>query len=74
MISGLDPWEPLFMDLNIPNHFSKSKKIQIHFKNNMLLNLENGGTQSFGKRQAPTNDEDPPNKFLRILDIGSIST
>ena len=43
MISGsLDPWEPLFMDLNIPNDFRNSKEQQETFLWIILLNLDLG--------------------------------
>ena len=50
MISGfLQPptWEPLFVDLNIPNYFDESKKIKNHLWNTLLSNKSNLGIWHF---------------------------
>ena len=63
MIHGfLDPWEPLFMDLNIPKYFQKYKKILNRFRTTIILiNLKIMETfllDIFGKDRH-RNDEDP---------------
>ena len=53
MISGfLDPWEPFFMDLNIPEYFSKYKQIWDPLLNLSYINLkflEITALEHFGK-------------------------
>ena len=64
MISGFaDPWEPAFMELNIPKTLKKHERQDgILFENSIFVNLEMFGhpvVYRFGRRGAPTNDEDP---------------
>ncbi len=46
------------------------------FFNNMFINLKNMNIVNFefGKDGARTNDEDPSEKFLEILNMGSTSS
>ena len=42
MISGfVSPWEPLYMDLNIPKYFKDKKKMGTFSKDIIYINLKN---------------------------------
>ena len=75
-------------NLNIVGHvrsakFEKTKEtltLRIRFlectksKTSKLRNYEHQAFWNFGKRWGPDKYEDPPNEFLKILDMGSISS
>ena len=72
----LEPPNQLFVvfgDPRIPKHFERNPE---HVQQLFLTNLIFGNrfVWTFWKRRAPKNPGDPSNKFLRILDMGSISS
>ena len=75
MILGfVDPWDPLFLDLNIPNYLKQDKEIYW----NMLLeyyftylNIFNFIILKMLENTAPNNDEDPSKQNLENLGCGT---
>ena len=72
-----EPQKQLSLSLETPGYLDNIKKIPWNmFEHIVLINLKISEIQNctnFRTKRAPTNDEDPSNKFLKILDMGSIS-
>ena len=81
MISGFGgPWEPSFLDLNIPNYFKKHKNNYGNlFETYYFYKSQYCGNRKFRnvgpdvEKMGTGNDEDPINKNVEILNMGPTS-
>ena len=78
MIYGfMDPWEPLFVEFDIPKYFETYKNnTGALSKHIVFTNIKTSETlfHQFWKRRAPKNDEDPRHEILKIMDMAAISS
>ena len=66
------------LSFETPGHIKQNQENTWNNSNTYYLytsqKLRKPNLYRFWKRRAPTNDEDPLNKILRILDVGSMSS
>ena len=78
MIFGfLKPWSPVFIHFIIPKYFKEYKKNHGDILENIIFHIWEFGKSkmlTFSKRRAPENDDDPSKNFLKILNMGPLST
>ena len=70
-----EPQSPYYLYLETPGHRKKQQESFHAFPKDYFWNINISKTHfcQVSKRRAPTNDEGPLNKILKILDMGSIS-
>ena len=75
MFTKSGPVDPVFIAFIIPKYFKKIRKYMgTSFKNILFLHIWTSKKCQMRKRRAPKNDEDPFKNFLKILNMGPIST
>ena len=70
---SMTPKANYLLILDTPNYFKSYKKIPNHLEITLFLDILKSRKPNVSKRRAPENAEDPFNKFLRILNMESIS-